>query len=412
VRANLSTFSAHVKNLAEILAETGPGALVLLDELATGTDPREGEALAAGVLDSLSARGGATVATTHYEGLKALAFADDRFVNASVGFDLALMTPTFRLATGIPGSSSALAVARRFGMPSTVIERAERFLTREELGFEAMVKKLNEERAALDLARQAADAREAEAREARARFERELESAKNREKRATSEEAEALLASVRRAREDLRAAQARLRAKKLDEAGVREAERALDRVASQVAMGGELEHLVVRQESASARERVGATELKKGQRVYVPRLRAEAEILDVDGDSVRVAAGPLKLMVAVHELRAAATPTRERPHRAAPVRTARIFESPIPTDDNSCDLRGLRVDEAVAMAATFLDRSLNEGRGIAFLIHGHGTGALREAIRRDLQASTIVARFRAGEPSEGGDGVTVVWLVD
>jgi DNA mismatch repair protein MutS2 len=419
LHANLSTFSAHVRNLAEILGETGPGALVLLDELATGTDPREGEALAAGVLDSLTSRGGAVVATTHYEGLKALALADDRFVNASVGFDLASMTPTFRLATGVPGSSSALAVARRFGMPSTVIERAERFLTREEVGFEAMVKKLNEERAALDLARQAAHAREAEAREARVRLEGELERAKNRERRATSEEAEALLASVRRAREDLRAAQARLRAKKLDEAGVREAERALDRVAAQVAIGGELEHLVVPRESA--RERVAAAELKKGQRVYVPRLRAEAEILEVAGDSVRVAAGPLKLTIAVHELRAADAVAREKPRRAAPASAARGVESPpseiatrvaFPTSDNSCDLRGLRVDEALAMAATFLDRSLNEGRGVAFLIHGHGTGALREAIRRDLQASPIVARFRAGEPGEGGDGVTVVWLVD
>jgi DNA mismatch repair protein MutS2 len=127
---NLSTFSAHVRNLAGILDRARPGALVLLDELATGTDPREGEALAAGVLDSLCARGAAVVATTHYEGLKALALADARFTNASVGFELATMTPTFRLAMGVPGSSSALAVARRFGLPPTVLERAERFLTR------------------------------------------------------------------------------------------------------------------------------------------------------------------------------------------------------------------------------------------------------------------------------------------
>ena len=166
---NLSTFSAHVQNLATILEETRPGALVLLDELAGGTDPREGEALAAGVLDSLCARGGAVVATTHYEGLKALALADDRFMNASVGFDLSTMTPTFRLALGVPGSSSALAVAARFGLPSTVIERATRFLTREEHNFELLVKQLNAERAALELARQAAESREQAARERRAR---------------------------------------------------------------------------------------------------------------------------------------------------------------------------------------------------------------------------------------------------
>src|SRR6202012_4942954 len=124
LHVNLSTFSAHVRNLAAILDETQPGALVLLDEIATGTDPREGEALAAGVLDSLCARGGAVVATTHYEGLKALALADPRFRNASVGFELATMTPTFRLALDVPGQSSALAVARRFGMPPPVLERA------------------------------------------------------------------------------------------------------------------------------------------------------------------------------------------------------------------------------------------------------------------------------------------------
>ncbi len=180
---SLSTFSAHVQNIASILGETRPGALVLLDELAGGTDPREGEALAAGVLDSLCARGGAVVATTHYEGLKALALADDRFENASVGFDLATMTPTFRLALGVPGSSSALAVASRFGLPSTVIERATRFLSREEHNFEALVKRLNAERAALELARRAAESREQAAREKEAQLEEEIAAAKDREKR-------------------------------------------------------------------------------------------------------------------------------------------------------------------------------------------------------------------------------------
>src|SRR5262249_2139673 len=146
---NLSTFSAHVRNLASILEDARPGALVLLDELAGGTDPREGEALAAGVLDSLCARGAAVAATTHYEGLKALALGDDRFENASVGFDLTTMTPTFKLAIGVPGSSSALAVARQFGMPQTVIDRAQRFLSREDQNFESLVQKLNDERRAL-----------------------------------------------------------------------------------------------------------------------------------------------------------------------------------------------------------------------------------------------------------------------
>jgi DNA mismatch repair protein MutS2 len=191
-----------------VLDGAHPGALVLLDEIATGTDPREGEALAAGVLDSLCARGGAVVATTHYEGLKALALSDDRFVNASVGFDLATMTPTFALTSGIPGRSSALAVARRFGMPSTVLERAQKFLSNEDRTFEEVVARANDERAALELARASAEERLREVEGLREALASELARARSREEKIVSKEAEALLASVRRAREDLRAAQA------------------------------------------------------------------------------------------------------------------------------------------------------------------------------------------------------------
>jgi len=416
---SLSTFSAHVRNLASILDEARPGALVLLDELAGGTDPREGEALAAAVLDSLCARGGAVIATTHYEGLKALALADDRFKNASVGFDLATMTPTFRLALGVPGSSSALAVAARFGLPSTVIERATRFLTREEHNFEILVKQLNTERAALELARRAAESRERAARDAEVRLEEEIAAARDREKRLLSKEAEALLSGLRRAKDDLRAAQAKLRAKNVDDAGLRDASRAIDRVAAQVSLGGELEELTMRGDE-TVRERVRPEDLRRGARVFVPKLRAEAEVLEVSATGqVRVAVGSMKLNVAMEELRAIeeAPPTPGLPASRKPSgRRDAVYDgnasgaAPIQTSDNSCDLRGLRADDAVAMAIAFLDRCVGDGRRVAFLIHGHGTGALRESIRKELKASPYVAHFRAGEGGEGGDGVTVVWM--
>ncbi len=416
LQKNLSTFSAHVKNLAEVLAETTRGALVLLDELAGGTDPREGEALAAGVLDSLCARGGAVAATTHYEGLKALALVDSRFVNASVGFDLATMTPTFELAMGVPGRSSALAVAARYGMPSTVIERAERFLTREDQSFEAVVKRLHDERAALELARLAAEDREAEARHARTRLDAELNAAKAREKRMLSEEAAELMDRLRRAREDLREARARLRAKKVDTQGLRDAERAIERVAGEVAVGGPLERLVTEVDDAP-KEPLRALDLKKGARVWVPRLRGDAEVVELLGDgSVRVVAGPLKLTVPARELRAAA-PQETHGARPTPRSPGPREEQPgapdtqaIQTRDNTCDLRGLRVDDGVGMATTFLDRALGGGHPVVFLVHGHGTGALRDAIRKELARSPYVARFRGGDLEQGGDGVTLVWL--
>jgi DNA mismatch repair protein MutS2 len=415
LQKNLSTFSAHVSNLVAVLLETGRGALVLLDELAGGTDPREGEALAAGVLHSLCARGGAVAATTHYEGLKALALVDDRFINASVGFDLTTMTPTFELAMGVPGSSSALAVARRFGMPDTVIDRAERFLAREDRNFESVVQGLHAERAALELARAAAEQREREAREARQRLEGELEAAKNREQRVLSEEGRELMERLRRARDELREAQARLRAKKSEPQVVREAAAAIERVVGEVAIGGRLERVVAPVDETD-RPPVRPLDLRKGLRVWVPRLRAEAEVVELlPGGDVRVAAGALKMTVPAADLRAIPPP------EAAPVRSTRASretsargtgtaEPLLQRRDNTCDLRGLRVDDGLALTATFLDRALNEGSDVVFLLHGHGTGALREAVRKELAGSPYVARFAAAPPEQGGDGVTIVWL--
>lgn len=414
---SLSTFSAHVQNLSRILDETQPGALVLLDELAGGTDPREGEALAAGMLDSLTARGGAVVVTTHYEGLKALALADPRFENASMGFDLTTMNPTFLLAPGIPGSSSALAVARKFGLPGTVIERAERFLSREDVHFETVVKKLNDERRALEIARADAERREKDLEELRRLLAEELRAAKDREQRHVSKEAEALLVAVRRAREELREAQAKLRSRKLDAGALKEAEARIDRVAASVAVGGVLDPTLLRAGAEPPTVQPAEMPLKKGARVWITRVRSEGDVLEILPDgTVRVQAGAMKIVVDPSELRVVATepPSRGRIASAAsatkPGGDPAGIEVAIQTADNTCDLRGLRTEDAISMAVTFLDRSINDERRVCFLVHGHGTGALKEAIRRELKSSAYVRYFRAGNPGEGGDGVTIVWL--
>ena len=420
IQKNLSTFSAHVRNLTRILDETGPGALVLLDEIAGGTDPREGEALAAGVLDSLCARGGAVVATTHYEGLKALALGDSRFQNASCGFDIATMTPTFRLTMGIPGASSALAVARQYGMPKTVLDRAERFLSHGHQGFEEVVQKLQHERAALELARQAAEAREREVAAVRDELQAELDRARAREKVLLSREGEELLARLRKAKDELANAQSKLRGKRPDPNELKQAARAIDRVAGDVALGGSLEPVVSKRAADPLPPPLAPDRIRKGEKVHVPRLRAEAEIVEILGNGqVRVAAGPLKLTVSVADLLSPRSPTAKAaqpaPKHRQPKGALRLEDSAEPelaiqTADNSCDLRGLRADDAISMATSFLDRSLSDGRRVAFLIHGHGTGALREAIREELKHHAYVSHFGPADPKEGGDGVTVVWL--
>jgi DNA mismatch repair protein MutS2 len=276
------------------------------------------------------------------------------------------------------------------------------------------VRKLDDERAALELARAAADEREAEARRASARLDAELEEAKARQKRMLSEEAGALMDRLRRAREELRSAQARLRTKKLDAQAVRDAERTIDRVAGELAIGGPLEGLVGRGDENPG-DPVRASDLRKGERVWVVRLRAEAEVVDVLSDgNVRVAAGPLKLTVSSSELRAraASLPSRaEKKPRTAALRSSPDGASaPLQSRENTCDLRGLRVDDGLAMATSFLDRAVGGGLDVVFLLHGHGTGALRDAIRQELARSPYVARSRGGASEEGGEAVTVVWL--
>jgi DNA mismatch repair protein MutS2 len=417
IAKNLSTFSAHVRNLASILDVTTRGTLVLLDEIATGTDPRQGEALATGVLDGLCARGGAVACTTHYEGLKSLALGDDRFGNAAVGFDMSSMSPTFQLAMGVPGASSALAIARRFGMPSLILERAERYLGVEERGFDELVAKLNDERRALELARAAVERDRAAIAGKRREVDHELERLRDREHKMITEQTQTLLSSVKRARDELRTAQQRLRSKKLNQETFREVSRIVERVAAKVAVGGELE--APRQEPSHSMTPLSRDQLRPGLRVYVPRLRGEARVVDVlNHGQVRVALGAVKVTVALEELRnpqpspadSAPVPPRKERRPMVPFDAASDPDLPIQTSENQCDLRGLRVEEAVAMAEQFLDRCLNDGLRVAFLIHGHGTGALRNAIRETVSSSPYVLRSRPGERGEGGDGVTVVWL--
>ena len=178
---NLSTFSAHMTNVAAILRRARRGSLVLLDELAGGTDPHEGAALATAIVDALCAQGAATAVTTHYESLKAMGVTDPRARNASVGFDVATMRPTFTLTLDVPGSSSALAVAARFGIPRHVVEKAEEALPEESRTFEALVARLSEARASYEARVREVEEELVAARAAREALDRELEKLKRRE---------------------------------------------------------------------------------------------------------------------------------------------------------------------------------------------------------------------------------------
>lgn len=400
---NLSTFSAHMTNVAAILRRARRGSLVLLDELAGGTDPHEGAALATAIVDALCAQGAATAITTHYESLKAMGVTDPRARNASVGFDVATMRPTFTLTLDVPGSSSALAVAARFGIPRHVVEKAEEALPEESRTFEALVARLSEARASYEARVREVEEELVAARAAREALDRELEKIKRREEKQLTEEGARLKQRIRDVSNELRAVRKEIRQAATEAAA--EASRkkleAIERAAREI----EAERAPV--EEPIPREPLEAKDgLKVGDRVYVTRLRAEATV--VEGPTrgeVRVAAGALKLWVPLSECRAPGEGTEAA--RRAPAKRARLAE-PV---ESTVDVRGMRADDAVACVEAFLDRAYGASLDQVTIVHGIGEGALRQAIRALLgRLGTYVRGHRPGTREEGGDRVTVVEL--
>lgn len=403
---SLSTFSAEVVALKAILEEADPQTLVLLDEVAGGTDPEEGAALAAAVLESLTRRGATTFVTTHYERLKEMAAERDGFVNASVGFDFDAMLPTFVLTIGQPGASSALAVAQRFGLPVDLLSRARDLLSEDAIRREELIADLERQRGALADARAAAerDAETASAMLAEAEVERRI--ARDKERKRLAREAADLIDRVKKARGRLR---------ELDKLPAKEAQRAVDGAAKLVSAGSDLSR-ATRDPARVPPKSPAKQPIEIGMHVYVERLGATAEVIEAPAKGhVRVRAGAFGLRVPLTEV--VVDPRKAKKPKPAPKkrrkREPKKNTAPaLRTSDNTCDLRGLRVDEAVGRLDEFIDVCLRLAEPVAFALHGHGTGALRTAVREHLALHSHIARSRAASTDEGGDAFTVFWLSD
>jgi DNA mismatch repair protein MutS2 len=396
-------------SIAGILERSGPDTLVLLDELAAGTDPEEGAALATAVLEAFVERGTAVVVTTHYERLKEVATEDKaRFENASVGFDFERMAPTFKLLSGIPGPSSALAVALRFGLDQSIVSRAKTLMPEQALQRETLMKKLETERIALERERQTLQGELERHAELKAELEAAIERVEARETSELKRETRALIELVQKARVDVRDARKRLR--ETTEAGeLRELERTVNRAAEHVAIGGPAQR---NPDAAETREKPVADALVPGTAVRLKHAGKTAIVEAApDRGQVRLRVGGLKLVMSVSEIEAVTTAparpaSKPKKSRSGP----RTLATPMRTTDNTLDLRGERVDDVASRIDGLIDRMLGEGHPVGFVLHGHGTGALKAAVREYLHTSSYVERARAAEPDEGGDAFTVFWI--
>ncbi len=413
IEASLSTFSAHVRNLAGILDGATSDSLVLIDELGSGTDPAEGAALASAILEELTRRGTFTVATTHLGALKLLATEIPGLVNASLQFDEEALSPTYRLIKGIPGRSYGLAIARRLHLPAGVLSRAGERFTSGERDVAELLSQLQRREVELrereEETTSMAARTEERHRDVMAR-ERELRAAeRSAESRARQEARQYLMdarAEVDRAIRELRESAA------LDESA-REARRRVEELAADQA--AEIDRL--ESESERARREAGAG-------TPVRRARPEHDGIEVDdtvelstlggrsgrvvelrGEDAVVAVGVMKLTVPVKSLR------RTRAAVRAPVETVPMRgELPEEAPRSEVDLRGMRVDEMEAELLHAIDGAVRGDLRTMRIIHGKGTGALRERVAELLRGDPRVREFRLGAWNEGGAGVTVAEL--
>ncbi len=403
IEQSLSTFSAHMKNIIEIMGRADGGSLILLDELGAGTDPVEGAALAEAILESLRRRGAKIAATTHYAELKAYALKTGGVENASCEFDVATLRPTYRLLIGMPEMANAFAISRRLGMPEEVVDRAQELVSGENRRFEDVVSSLEASRQQLEDEReQARRAREeserarreaAEARDrVRAQAESELERARKKAAllaQQTRSRADALLnemEEIRRRRDKGVTAEQKARMN----AGLRALENASDPVSRKPEKGYRLPR-----------------PLKAGDAVLLYDIDKPATVLrPAEGDppEVLVQAGILQTRVPLSNLRLVERKKEKPRFRAV---TREVGQAAAATE---IDLRGQNADEAVMNVDRFIDGAVMSGIGQLTIIHGKGTGVLRSAVQQHLKSHPNVKSFRLGTFGEGESGVTIVEL--
>lgn len=443
IEQSLSTFSGHITNIIRILQQADPRSLVILDELGAGTDPQEGSALARAILNHLVKHSITTLVTTHHPELKAYAHAMPGVTNASVEFDLETLRPTFRLTIGLPGRSNALAIAERLGLPPEIIAEARREIHPDDLRAEDLLDEIHHQRDLARQARAAADQARQEAEALRTELFSRLESIEDERRRLLEQarsEAAAELEAVRAELNLARKTLARLRQPTEPLAALQEVQKQLEALQerveeplerSQPELGPQLRKM--EQERRRA--------LRVGDKVRLRSLGAQGVVTALSPEEVEVSMGALRIRARLADVELP-TPSGASPSSggietapqkggksakslavAAPdagvqssdLREAdtEIVSTRISTPMSpgiQLDLRGKRADEALIELERYLDAAYFAGLPFVRIIHGKGTGKLRQMVRQALQGHPHIQSFEGGGEKEGGEGVTVAIL--
>lgn len=400
IENDLSTYSSHLARMKVILEQAPAPGLFLVDELGNGTDPEEGSAVAMAFLERMLLSPGLTVVSTHLGQLKAFAHDRDGLQNASMSFDEDAIVPTFRLVQGVPGSSYALEILQRMQMPRVLLDRARHYLGGEQKNLARLIGDLQARVAAAERDRQAAEATRIKLESALSRYEEKLKSAQ------------------KEARE--------LRHQAVQEAAqiVKGASRLVENTVREIRQGGALKETV-----QAGREKIAtrAQELERHERQLAPKSpkatpvgpiqpgdRVRLKDLDTPARVVRLEKGGARLQVEAGILKLSVDRERVLEVLGEESRAERERRGGVSVKSSDpglrLDLRGRSADEALAELAAYIDDCVVSGLGFATILHGKGTGVLRQVVQEHLRESRFVTHFRDGQPEEGGDGVTIIKL--
>ena len=407
IAQSLSTFSSHMTNIVGILKEADGQTLILFDELGAGTDPVEGAALAAAVIESARELGALVAATTHYAELKVYAMTTPGVENASCEFNVDTLAPTYRLVMGIPGKSNAFAISRRLGLPEEIIDRAAARLDAENVRFEDVLTKLDQQRQEMEKDR--AEARrlklEMEQSAGKAReYRKRLEEERSKVVEKAQAEARAIIQEARDA-SDLALSELKELKKRQDldwqqvNDGRAEARRLLNE--AERSIGGAAQEPEAPPPTRPARA---------GDTVELVSMGTRASVLSVNKDgTLQLQAGILKITAKQDEVRVVEGETQSQKEARRIVQRAQhtLRAAAAPSE---IDLRGMMTDEALLVLDRFLDTAMMGKLESVTIIHGKGTGAVRKAVREHLKRSRYIKSFRPGRYGEGEDGVTVAEL--
>jgi len=399
ISQNLSTFSAHMKNIVSILEEADAGALVLLDELGAGTDPQEGAALGLAIIEDLLEAEALVAVSTHLTPLKYFAIRHPAVKTASMEFDVETLSPTFRVIEGVPGKSNAFVIARGLGLSEDLVTRAKSFLTQGEIRAEDIIEELERERQTLLKHRTRAEQELAEASNLKRTYAEKVAAFEDAKEETLSTRIRELEAFLRRSQQQVERLLREIKASPT----VEEAKRAYRELAD---LRGELR----REEERATREDEGATlspdEIQVGQLVHVHSLDTDGRIasisprgkVTIDLEGIRVSTEAADLSLAKRR----ASKPKSRSYRPADLRTGQV--------SLQLNVRGMTVSEALRELEAYLDQLLLADIRRASVLHGKGTGALRDAVRAYLSSCSFVSSCSLAPPREGGDGVTIFEL--